>query len=251
MLTQLSKPEKVTALKVMKPLVRVNRTGGEQFIVFLVDDERAVLENLTGLLRTTGYRIKAYSSSETFLAEHDASVPGCVVLDMAMPVLNGLDVQRALKRQDFDRPVIFLTRYASVHSTVLAMRAGAVDVLVKPVKASHLLQAIKLAEEQDKVGRCAERERRATLSLLEKLSPREKEVLSHVILGRQNKQIAGMLGISLKTAKVHRGHMMAKMGVASVAELVRMTSSMQLDRATNELTGRDANFCFLRKVASA
>ena len=141
-----------------------------------------------------------------------------------MPVLNGLDVQRVLKRQDFERPVIFLTGHANIHSTVLAMRAGATDVLVKPVNPSTLLQAIKSAEEQDKISRRAERERQATLALLGKLSPREKEVLTHVVAGRQNKQIAGVLGISLKTTKVHRGNMMAKMRVGSVAELVRMTT---------------------------
>ena len=104
------------------------------------------------------------------------------------------------------------------------MRAGATDVLVKPVNPSTLLQAIKSAEEQDKISRRAERERQATLALLGKLSPREKEVLTHVVAGRQNKQIAGVLGISLKTTKVHRGNMMAKMRVGSVAELVRMTT---------------------------
>ena len=153
---------------------RVKSESSTEFMVFLVDDDHAILESLTRLLRTPGYRIKAYSSSETFLAEHDTSVPGCVVLDMAMPVLNGLDVQRVLKRQDSERPVIFLTGHANIHSTVLAMRAGATDVLVKPVNASTLLHAIKSAEEQDRINRCAERERRATLALLEKLSPREK-----------------------------------------------------------------------------
>jgi FixJ family two-component response regulator len=210
----------------VRPASRVKGESSAEFWVFLVDDDHAVLESLTRLLRTTGYRIKAYSSSETFLAEHDISVAGCVVLDMAMPVLNGLDVQRVLKRQDFERPVIFLTGHANIHSTVLAMRAGATDVLVKPVNASTLLQAIKSAEEQDKISRRAERERRATLALLEKLSPREKEVLTHVVAGRQNKQIAGVLGISLKTTKVHRGNMMAKMRVGSVAELVRMTTRL-------------------------
>ena len=175
---------------------------------------------------------------------------GCVVLDMAMPVLNGLDVQHVLKRQDFERPVIFLTGQANIHSTVLAMRAGATDVLVKPVKASTLLQTIKSAEEQDKISRCAEKERRVTLALLEKLSPREREVLTHVIAGRQNKQIAGVLGISLKTAKVHRGHMMEKMGVGSVAELVQMTARIALQprRATSALDSRYADACLWRKA---
>ena len=115
----------------VRPASRVKGESSAEFWVFLVDDDHDVLESLTRLLRTTGYRIKAYSSSETFLAEHDISVPGCVVLDMAMPVLNGLDVQRVLKRQDFERPVIFLTGHANIHSTVLAMRAGATKVRIK------------------------------------------------------------------------------------------------------------------------
>jgi FixJ family two-component response regulator len=228
-------------LKVVREASKIKHSTNEEFTVFLIDDDRGVLESLTRLLRTTGYRVKAYSSSETFLAEHDAFAPGCVVLDMSMPILTGLDVQRALKRHGFERPIIFLTSHANVHSTVIAMRAGATDVLVKPVKASELLQAIRLAEEQDKINRCVERERRAILALLAKLSPREKEVLTHVIAGQQNKQIAGVLGISVKTAKVHRCHMMAKMGVGNVAELVQMTAriSMRPRKTAGDFSGRD------------
>jgi len=195
----------------------------KEFVVFLVDDDQAVLESLTRLLRTAGYRIKAYSSSETFLAEHDASAPGCVVLDMVMPTVNGLDVQRALKLHEIERPIVFLTGTANVHSAVLAMKGGALDVLVKPVKASALLGAIRVAEESDKTSRGVESERQRILALFEKISPREKEVLIHVVAGKQSKEIARTLGISLKTVKAHRGNMMRKMGARSVAELVRMT----------------------------
>src|SRR5262249_7929721 len=153
----------------------------------------------------------AYSSSETFLAEHDASAPGCVVLDMVMPTVNGLDVQQALKLHEVERPIVFLTGTANVHSAVLAMKGGALDVLVKPVKASALLQAMKVAEEYDRTSRGVENERQKILALFKKLSPREKEVLIHVVAGKQSKQIARVLGISVKTAKVHRGNMMGKM----------------------------------------
>lgn len=250
MLTTINNPENVTSLKAVRPASRVIRASKE-FVVFLVDNDHGVLESLTRLLCTTGYRVKAYSSPETFLAEHDDSVPGCVVLDMVMPVLNGIDVQRVLKRQNFARPIVFLTGHGDVQSTVLAMRAGATDVLVKPVKASELLRAIKSAEEQDKIGRRAENERRAIMALLKKLSPREKEVLTHVITGRQNKQIARVLGISLKTAKVHRGNMMAKMGVGSVAELVQMTIrlSTEQSRPLNALNDHDAAICLCRKAS--
>src|SRR5215475_2306339 len=179
MLARTDSSQKVASLK----LVKGGRSSGSEFVVFLVDDDVALLDALTRLLQTTGYKIRAYSSSETFLAEHDASVPGCVVLDLTMPVLNGLDVQRALKRQEFERPIVFLTGHASICTTVLAMRAGATDVLLKPVNSSELLQAIKSAEEQDRKSRFAERERRAILVRFEKLSPREKEVLTHVIAG--------------------------------------------------------------------
>jgi FixJ family two-component response regulator len=210
------------------------------FTIFLIDDDTCVLKALTRLLQAAGYRTKAYSSSETFLHEHDASISGCAVLDLSMPVLNGLDAQQALMRQGADRPIIFLTGQGSIEMSVLAMRAGAVDVLVKPVNRSELLQAIKCSEERDKINRHAAAERRVIHELHEKLTRREREVLRHVIAGTINKQIAIALGVGEKTIKVHRGRIMKKMRARSMAALVRMTEkiSLQPSRFENSLALR-------------
>jgi FixJ family two-component response regulator len=198
------------------------------FSVFLIDDDAGVLKALTRLLQTAGYKTRSFSSSVEFLQEHDPSVPGCVVLDLAMPGLDGLELQQALARQSADRPIIFLTGHGSVPMSVIAMRAGAVDFLLKPVKRCDLLLAVTRAAERDKMTRCAHTERRTIRELLETLTPREREVLTHVIAGSLNKQIAAGLGTVEKTIKVHRSRMMAKMGVRTVAELVRLTEKVSL-----------------------
>jgi FixJ family two-component response regulator len=127
--------------------------AASEFVVFLVDDDPSVLRALSRLLQSAGYKIKAYSSPQTFLAEHDPSVPGCIVLDLVMPDLTGLDVQQALARQGIDRPIIFLTGHATIRESVLAMKSGAIDFLSKPVDQSNLLRAVKLAEERDSARR--------------------------------------------------------------------------------------------------
>ncbi|HUL89427.1 MAG TPA: response regulator [Pseudolabrys sp.] len=202
--------------------------GTADFAVYLIDDDPGVLKALGRLLQTAGYKTKAFSSSEAFLDEHDPSVPGCAVLDLAMPGLDGLELQQTLAHQAADRPIIFLTAHGNVPKSVRAMRAGAVDFLLKPVKRDDLLQAVKRAANQDRLTRRAYAERKTIHALLEKLTPREREVLTHVIAGRLNKQIAADLGTVEKTIKVHRSRMMAKMGVRTVAELVRLTEKVSL-----------------------
>jgi FixJ family two-component response regulator len=200
--------------------------GTTDFAVFLIDDDPSVLKALTRLLQTAGYKTKAFSSSEAFLEEHDPSVPGCAVLDLTMPGLDGLELQQKLASKATGRPIVFLTGHGSVPVSVRAMRAGAVDFLLKPVKQVDLLDAVERAAALDKVTRRADAERRAIDALVEKLTPREREVLSHVIAGRLNKQIAADLGTVEKTIKVHRSRMMAKMGVRTVAALVRLTQKV-------------------------
>ena len=200
----------------------------KDFAVFLIDDDRGVLKALSRLLQAAGYTTKAFSSPKAFLDEHDPNVPGCAVLDLAMPGLNGLELQQKLARQTIDRPVIFLTGHGSIPISVSAMKAGAVDFLLKPVKSDDLLHAVRRAADQDKSARRADTERKTIHALLEKLTPREHEVLTHVIAGRLNKQIAADLGTVEKTIKVHRSRMMAKMGVRTVAELVRLTEKVSL-----------------------
>jgi FixJ family two-component response regulator len=193
------------------------------FTIFLVDDDQAVLQALGRLLQAAGYQTKAYSSAKTFLDEHDGSIPGCVVLDLAMPEFNGLGVQDALARQNMNRPIIFLTGQATIRDSVQAMKAGAMDFLTKPIDQSQLMSAIKSAEARDRAQRRVEAQRNAILQKMTKLTPREKEVLDYVVRGWLNKQIGGALGVHEKTIKVHRGRVFKKMGVRTLAELVQMT----------------------------
>jgi len=192
------------------------------FTVFLVDDDADVLKALGRLVRAWGYDSREFVSPQDFLREHDASLPGCAVLDVAMPDLDGLMLQRTLAAKGVELPVIFLTGRGDIPMTVCAMKAGAVDFLTKPVNADALLAAIGRAKEREAREREARAQMESFLAKLAKLTPREREVLGHVVTGRLNKQIAYDLGTVEKTIKVHRSRMMEKMGARSLAELVRM-----------------------------
>jgi FixJ family two-component response regulator len=193
------------------------------FTVFLLDDDAAVLKAVDRLLQAAGYTTKTYCSAEAFLSEQDASTPGCIVLDLAMPGLNGLAVQEALALRGIDRPIIFLTGQGTIPESVQAMRAGAVDFLTKPVGNSELMSAIKSAEDRDRTQRHIGTQRKAVLQRVAKLTRREKEVLALMVTGQQSKAIGYKLGVCEKTIKVHRGRVHQKMEVRSLAELVRMT----------------------------
>jgi FixJ family two-component response regulator len=192
------------------------------FTVFLVDDDAGVLRGLSRLLRAKGYDVTACASSQDFLAQHDATVPGCAVLDVAMPGLDGLALQQALTTRGSQRPVIFITGKGDIPTSVRAMKAGAVDFLTKPVRAEELLGAIARAQAQDAKARRVQVELASIQARIDTLTPRERQVLAHVVAGRLNKQIAGDLGTVEKTIKVHRSRMMEKLGVRTVADLVRM-----------------------------
>jgi FixJ family two-component response regulator len=198
------------------------------FTTFLVDDDAGVLKALSRLLRAAGYDTRTYSSPNDFLAEHDPSIPGCAVLDLTMPGLDGLELQEKLAEQASERPIIFLSGKADVPRSVQAMKAGAVDFLLKPVERDVLLAAVARANEQDAKLRQERADRQAVERKLASLTPREREVLEHVAAGKLNKQIAAALGTVEKTVKVHRGRMMEKLGVRSVAELVRLTERARL-----------------------
>ena len=187
--------------------------------VFLVDDDEGVVDALSRLLKVEGYDVRASQSAREFFSEHDASVPGCGIIDITLPDCNGLEIQERLAREGIERPVIFLTGTADIAASVQAMKAGAVDFLTKPVQSEHLLAAIRRAIQQDADMRQAREIRAAVDKLLATLTPREREVLMHVIVGRLNKQIAGDLGTVEKTIKVHRSRMMAKLGVRNLAGL--------------------------------
>jgi FixJ family two-component response regulator len=192
------------------------------FTVFLVDDDAAVLRALKRLLAAEGYEAVCFASPQAFLADHDSSVPGCAIVDLAMPELDGLALQDALTKDDASRPIIFLSGNGDIPTSVRAMKAGAIDFLTKPVQRETLLDAIVRAQEQDAAARRWRLEMQAINDRLEQLTPREREVLAYVVAGRLNKQIAADLGTVEKTIKVHRGRMMSKLGVRTVADLVRM-----------------------------
>jgi FixJ family two-component response regulator len=202
------------------------------FTIYLVDDDEGVLKGVARLLRTKNYEVRCFTSAAQFLENHDATIPGCAVFDVSMPDLDGLTLQQLFKADGNQRPVIFLTGKGDIPKTVQAMRAGAVDFLTKPVNAQDLLQAILRAEQMDAHARETLAELATIEAKIATLTPREREVLSHVVAGRLNKQIAGDLGTVEKTVKVHRGRMMEKLGVRTVADLVRLAEKAGISAAT-------------------
>jgi len=191
-------------------------------IVFLVDDDTGVLKALTALLLTSGYDVRSFASSREFLSQHDPSVSGCAVFDVAMPDLDGLELQAALAEGNVERSVIFITGVGDIPTSVRAMKAGAIDFLTKPVSDEQLLDAIARAVQRDAGARKSHEELDLVKARFAKLTPRECEVLTHVIAGKLNKQIAHELGTVVNTVKAHRGRAMKKLGAKSVAEVVRM-----------------------------
>jgi FixJ family two-component response regulator len=203
----------------------------DKFTVYLVDDDPGVLKALSRLLRARGYEVKPYFSPQLFLEEHDAAVPGCAILDVSMPGLDGLQLQRALTAAGGShRPVVFVTGKGDIPTSVRAMKAGAIDFLTKPVKDKDLFEAVSSAEALDAESRRLHSELESMRAKVRTLTPREREVLRHVVAGRLNKQIAGDLGTVEKTIKVHRSRMMEKLGVRMVADLVRMAEKLNLSK---------------------
>jgi FixJ family two-component response regulator len=211
--------------------------SSETATVYLVDDDPSILRALARLLRAGGHQVNAFRSPREFLAQHDATAPGCIVLDLAMPDLNGLELQTALAAAGCQQPIIFLSGHGDVPSSVRAMKAGAVDFLTKPVSEADLQAAIQRAIEREQTMRRARAELLAFGERLNALTPREREVLRHVVSGQMNKQIAADLGTREKTVKVHRSRVMEKMGVRSLADLVRMAERVGTAAA---LSGQDS-----------
>jgi FixJ family two-component response regulator len=190
--------------------------------VFAVDDEPTTLKAIARLLRAAGWTVAPYTSPAEFLERVDPDAPGCLVLDMSMPGMTGLEVQQALEARGVALPVVFLTGRADVPSSVKAMKRGAADFLTKPVDERDLLAAVERSVESDAAARRDRAEVAEIAERLATLTPREREVLAHVISGKLNKQIAADLGTVEKTVKVHRGRVMEKMDARSVADLVRL-----------------------------
>ena len=200
-------------------------------VVFVVDDDVSVRESLELLIRCAGWQPETFASSQEFLARPRISVPSCLVLDVSLPGLNGLDLQGRVAVERPDMPIIFITGYGDVPMTVRAMKAGAVEFLTKPFNHDVLLSAIRQAIERSRAALDREAEIRAIRECYASLTRRERQVMDLVVSGRLNKQVGGELGISEITVKAHRGKVMQKMMADSLPELVKMAARLRLRRS--------------------
>lgn len=195
---------------------------GAEAIVFVVDDDVRTQESLKNLIRSVGLRVEAFASAQDFLRSTRPDVPGCLVLDVRLPGLSGLDLQKRMAEVGLEIPIVFISGHGDIPMTVRAMKAGAVEFLTKPFRDQELLDAIQQALERDRYAREQRAEVAELRSRYRMLTPREREVMALVVTGLLNKQIAGELGTSEASVKVHRQHVMAKMRAGSLAALVRM-----------------------------
>jgi FixJ family two-component response regulator len=200
-------------------------------IVFVVDDDPSVREALESLIAQAGWRPQVFESAQDFLGFPRASAPSCLVLDVTMPGLNGLELQSLIAGDRIDMPIIFITGHADVPMTVKAMKAGAVEFLTKPVAEDVLIRAIGSAIARSRITLDQESESQALRSLYAKLTPRERDVMTLVVRGLLNKQVGGELGMAEITVKAHRGQVMRKMKAASFADLVNMGARLGLASA--------------------
>jgi FixJ family two-component response regulator len=200
-------------------------------VVFVVDDDSSVREAIKSLIRSVGLQVETFESAQEFLRSKRPDAPGCVVLDVRLPGLSGLDLQRELAAHGINLPVIFITGHGDIPMSVRAMKAGALEFLTKPFRDQDLLDAIQQALERDRSARQHGKETTELRERFDSLTSREREVMGLVVSGLLNKQIAGELGTSEVTIKIHRSQVMKKMGAGSLAELVRMTEKLGIPPA--------------------
>jgi FixJ family two-component response regulator len=201
------------------------------FTVFLVDSDPAILRRLARQLRAKGHVVQPFTSPRTFLKKHDASIPGCVIAEVAIPNLDGLKLQRTMLKAGSRRPIIFLATDSDIPTCVRAMKAGAVDFLIKPVKEQSLFAAVNLAKRRDAEARRTSSDLKSINARFATLTRRQSEVMAQVISGKINRQIAQDLGTVVKTVKAHRGQVMKKLNVRSVADLVRLAERAGISRS--------------------
>jgi FixJ family two-component response regulator len=195
-------------------------------VIAIVDDDPSVREGLSSLLRSAGLRVETFASAQEFLARRGSEAPSCLVLDLQLPGLSGLDLQKRMAEVELEIPIVFLTGHGNIPASVQAMKAGAVEFLTKPFDDQKLLNAIDEAVERDRHIRQQKAEMRELQDRYESLTAREQEVMRLVVAGLLNKQIAGELNITEFTVKIHRGRVMRKMDADSLADLVRMAENL-------------------------
>lgn len=198
-----------------------------QDLVYVVDDDVSVREALHSLIRSVGLRVEAFSTARQFLDYPRADATACLVLDVRMPGLSGLELQRELARPDLQIPIIFITGHGDIPMSVRAIKSGAIEFLTKPFRDEELLDAIRLALEVDRVERQQRSEHAQLQRRYESLTPREREVMALVVRGLLNKQVAGELGVTEITVKVHRRRVFEKMGTRSLPDLVRVAERVR------------------------
>jgi FixJ family two-component response regulator len=203
-------------------------------VVFVIDDDPSVRKSLSRLLRSVGHSVETFSSAEEFLAHKDFDGIGCILLDVQMPGLSGMDLQAELSKAETSMPIVFITGHGDIPMSVEAMRKGAVHFLIKPFDDNDLLAAVREAIEKDRGTKAEQTEVQDIRRRLSLLTPREYEILRYVITGMLNKQIAFTLNIAEKTVKIHRSRVMEKLRVDSVAELVRLAEKARIESPRNK-----------------
>ena len=214
-----------------RPPSQPDPSGADEAVVFVVDDDDSLRRSLSSLFRSVGLRVELFGSARELLQGTFPDVPSCIVLDIRLPGISGLDFQSELARADIHIPIIFMTGYGDIPMTVRAMKAGAIDFLTKPFRDQDMLDAVVAAIEQDRKRRSSDKTTADLRGLFDRLSPREREVMGLVTAGLMNKQVAAETGLAEITVKIHRGNVMRKMGARSFADLVRRAELLGVRRS--------------------
>jgi FixJ family two-component response regulator len=216
-----------------RPTSPHNVASAEEPIVFVIDDDASVREALRNLFRSVGFRVEVFGSASEFLQSKLPDVPSCLILDIRLPRVSGLDFQAELADAGIHIPIIFMTGHGDIPMSVRAMKAGAVDFLTKPFRDQDMLDAVTTAIERDRNSRNEAKILSSLQALFATLTPREQEVMAMVTAGLMNKQIAAKIGVAEITVKIHRGHIMKKMAAKSLADLVRMAQTLGIRHAVS------------------